>query len=84
MPSRHLRTLAEVFEDPVRANILWSDVESMLRYLGATPKERAGSRVAFTLNGRRSVFHKPHPRKEISPAMVRDLRMFLAESGVEP
>lgn len=84
MPSRHLRTLAEVFEDPVRANILWSDVEAMLRYLGATLNERSGSRVAFNLNGRCSVFHKPHPRKELSPAMVRDLRTFLAASGVTP
>ncbi len=64
MASRHLRTLAAVFEDPVRANLLWRDIEAMLRYLDADIQERAGSRVSVTLNGKPVVFHRPHPRKE--------------------
>jgi hypothetical protein len=84
MPSRHLRTLAEVFEDPVRANILWSDVESMLRYLGARIAERAGSRISVTLNEATVVLHRPHPRKEANRYLVRDVRAFLRLVGITP
>lgn len=84
MVSRHLRTLAAVFEDPVRANILWSDVEAMLSYLGARLDEGSGSRVWVTLNGGQSVFHRPHPRKEASRRAIRSLRKFLADVGVKP
>ena len=84
MSSRHLRTLAAVFEDPVRANILWSDVEAMFMYLGARLKEGSGSRVRVTLNQKRAVYHRPHPQKETPPRTVRPLRMFLTKAGVKP
>jgi predicted RNase H-like HicB family nuclease len=64
MSSKHRRTLEAVFANPVRANILWSDVESMLRHYGARIRERAGSRAAVYLNGNVIMFHRPHPRKE--------------------
>lgn len=84
MASRHLRTLDAVFEDPVRANILWSDLEAMLRYLGASLREHAGSRVRVKLNGHRIVLHRPHPRKEVNRYTVRDIREFLTLVGVTP
>jgi hypothetical protein len=84
MVSRHLRTLTAVFEDPVRANILWSDIESMLRYLGAEFAERSGSRVNVRLNGFGVVLHRPHPRKEANRYTVRDVRAFLTLVGVTP
>lgn len=84
MTSRHLRTLAAVFEDPVRANILWSDIESMLRSLGAGIQERAGSRIAVKLGGRTVIFHRPHPAKEANRYLVRDVRALLTIVGIEP
>ena len=84
MVSRHLRTLTAVFEDPVRANILWSDVEALIVYLGGTVRPRAGSRVRFELNGVGAVFHRPHPQKEAKRRAVRDMRLFLTETGVRP
>lgn len=84
MASRHLRTLAAVFEDPVRANILWRDIETMLLHVGATLEEGSGSRIWFTLHGRRAVFHRPHPQKEVPPRAVRGVRRFLANAGVTP
>lgn len=82
MVSRHLRTLAAVFEDPVRANILWRDVEALIVYLGGTVTSAAGSRVKLELNGVDAVYHRPHPQKEARRRTIRNMRLFLTEAGV--
>lgn len=84
MSSKHRRTLEAVFENPVRSNILWNDIVAMLKHYGADVLERAGSRVAVTLNGRVAVLHRPHPEKEAKRSTVRDLRTFLIEAGLTP
>ena len=82
--ARHRRTLAAIFEDPVRANVVWTDVEHLLVALGAELKEGRGSRVRFALRGVRAVFHRPHPRKETDKGALRSMRRFLRTAGVEP
>ncbi|HEX8907446.1 MAG TPA: type II toxin-antitoxin system HicA family toxin [Longimicrobiaceae bacterium] len=84
MSAKHARTLAAVFEEPTRANILWRDIVSMLVHHGATLREGQGSRVGVTLNGRRITLHRPHPQKEANQYTVRDLREFLILNGIEP
>jgi hypothetical protein len=42
MKSKHHRTLQAIFEDPVRANILWVDIENLLVALGAEISEGRG------------------------------------------
>lgn len=79
---RHRRTLAAVFEDPVRANVEWTDIEKLLRALGAELSEGRGSRVRVYLNGVRAVFHRPHPRKETDKGALRSMRRFLLEAEV--
>jgi len=82
LPSKHCKTLAAVFEDPVRANVAWTDVEKLLRALGAELSEGRGSRVRIYLNGVRAVFHRPHPRKETDKGALRSMRRFLLEADV--
>jgi hypothetical protein len=72
-----------VFDDPVRANIVWRDIEALPVALGAEITEGIGSRVRVALNGVRAVFHRPHPRKEADRGMVRSVRRFLDEAGIE-
>ena len=84
LAAKHLRTLRQIFAQPVPAGIRWRDALSLLRALGATVSERAGSRVAVKLNDRVAVFHRPHPRPEMDRHAVRDLRRFLESAGVEP
>jgi hypothetical protein len=84
MTARHRRTLHAIFENPVRANIPWSDIESLLRACGAEISEGRGSRVRLALNGVRAVFHRPHPQKETDKGAVVSMRRFLTEAGVEP
>jgi HicA toxin of bacterial toxin-antitoxin, len=82
MTKKQLRTLEAIFADPVRANIDWHDVESLLSALGAELTEGSGSRVRVALNGVKAVFHEPHPEKEIGKGMARSVRDFLAAAGI--
>ena len=84
MKSKHRKTLRAIFEDPVRANIQWKDIESLLIACGAEISEGRGSRVRIVLNQVRAVFHRPHPRKETDKGAVVSMRRFLTEAGVEP
>jgi len=82
--TKHDRTLAAIFADPVRAGIKWDDIESMLRHHGAEISQGSGSRVRVALHGVRAVFHRPHPRKETDRGAVKSMRRFLTEAGVMP
>jgi hypothetical protein len=78
--NKHQRVLEAVFEK--RANIAWSDIESMLLYHGAEISEGRGSRVRIALNGARAVFHRPHPKKDTGRGAVASMRRFLVEAGI--
>ncbi len=84
LSSKHRKTLQAVFEDPVRSNVAWIDVEKLLRVLGAEVSEGRGSRVRVYLGGVRAVFHRPHPQKETDKGALRSVRSFLVEAGFEP
>jgi hypothetical protein len=84
MGPKHRRALEAIFEDPVRSNIAWREIESMLEAAGAEITEGAGSRVRIALNNIRAVFHRPHPQKETDKGAVKSMRRFLIVSGVTP
>ncbi len=84
MKRKHERTLNAVFEQPVRASILWVDIEALFIALGAQVTEGEGSRVRVLLNNVRAIFHRPHPRKETDKGAVKSVRRFLTEAGVRP
>jgi HicA toxin of bacterial toxin-antitoxin, len=81
---KHRKTLESIFENPVRANVAWGDIEKLLLALGAEVSEGSGSRVRVALNGVRAVFHRPHPQKETDKGALMSVRRFLAEAGVTP
>jgi hypothetical protein len=83
LTSKHQATLADVFADPVRANVEWRDIESLFVALGVEATEGHGSRVRCVLQGIRAVFHRPHPEKETSKGAIRSVRRFLGEAGVQ-
>lgn len=84
MNNKHRKTLAEVFTDPVPADILWTDIIKLLIALGATIIQGKGSRVRILLNDRRAVFHEPHPERETDKGAVKSVREFLANAGITP
>jgi hypothetical protein len=84
MKTKHQKTLKSIFENPVKANIAWKDIELMLKACGAEISEGQGSRVRIFLNGVRAVFHRPHPQKETNKGSIKSMRRFLKEAGVKP
>jgi len=84
MNSKHRKTLASVFTDPVSGTIEWAAVESLLLATGARLIEGRGSRVRFERDGEVATFHRPHPAKEAKRYQVRDARDFLERIGVKP
>ena len=84
LSGKHRKTLQAIFEDSVRSNVAWADVEKLFGALGAEVSEGRGSRVRVYLGGVRAVFHRPHPQKEADKGALRSVRRFLAEAGLEP
>lgn len=84
MNSRHRRTLAAVFADPVSGTIEWTAVEGLLLAAGARLVEGRGSRVRFEKDGLVATFHRPHPAKEAKRYQIRDARDFLERIGLTP
>ncbi|MBP7949289.1 MAG: type II toxin-antitoxin system HicA family toxin [Verrucomicrobiales bacterium] len=84
MNNRQRDTLTQIFRNPVLASIPWSEIESLLKALGAEISEGRGSRVRIVLNGVRAVFHRPHPQPTTDKGAVKSVRRFLTEAGIQP
>ena len=84
MTRKHKKTLEAVFEEPVRSNVIWSDIEKLIAHCGGELEEGSGSRVRIFLNGTRAVFHRPHPKKETDKGALKSMRRFLTAAGVKP
>jgi HicA-like toxin of HicAB toxin-antitoxin system len=84
LSAKHERTLRAIFEDPVRADVAWPDVERLFMALGAELTEGRGSRLRVALKGARAVFHRPHPRRETDKGALRSVRRFLVEARIRP
>lgn len=83
MNTKNLKTLKKIFQDPLRSDLEWSDIENLLNDLGAEISEGSGSRVRIALNGVRAVFHRPHPKRVTDKGALKSMRRFLTEAGVK-
>lgn len=84
MKRKHKALLTDIFTNPVRATLAWSDIEALLVALGCRVIEGSGSRVKFVSGQQILAVHRPHPRKEAKPYQVRAVREFLKQLGVTP
>jgi len=82
LSSKHRKTLQTIFDNPVRSDVEWNKIESLLTALGGELSEGRGSRVRVTLNNVRAVFHHPHPQKETDKGALKSVRRFLKEAGI--
>jgi len=82
LSKKHQKTLNSIFEDPIRSDVLWKDIENLLIALNAEISEGRGSRVRIYLNNIRAVFHRPHPRNETDKGALKSMQRFLIEAGV--
>jgi hypothetical protein len=82
--STQTKTLARIYDEPVRTDLRWSEVRSLLMALGAAITEGRGSRVRITLKNHHLMLHRPHPQPELKPYMARAVRELLQNAGVAP
>lgn len=82
LSSGHRKTLIAIFDNPVRSDVAWKDIESLIFALGGDLSEGRGSRIRIALNGVRAVFHRPHPQKETDKGALKSVRRFLVEAGI--
>lgn len=84
MNSKHRKTLAAVFAEPLSGNIEWSKIEALFRAVGCDIIEGSGSRITILHQGRKAAFHRPHPGKDALRYRVSAARDFLRMIGVTP
>ena len=83
MNKKQHKTYDAIYATPVRRNIVWEDVVSLVEALDGTVIQGNGSRVRFSLNGVSLNIHSPHPQKELKRYQVKDIRAFLSRAGIE-
>ncbi len=83
MNNKQIKTYIDIFSNPIKSDITWSDIESLFMALGAKISEGNGSRIRVELNGERAVFHRPHPEKNTDKGAIVSVRKFLSNAGVK-
>ena len=80
MNSKQRKNLNAIFSEPIRRNIPWSGVVSLVKGLGGEVLQGSGSRVRFDLTGVALNLHSPHPGKELKRYQVQAVRDFFETS----
>ena len=83
MNNKQIKIYTDIFSNPIKSDITWSDIESLFMALGAKISEGKGSRIRVELNGERAVFHRPHPEKNTDKGAIVSVRKFLSKAGVK-
>lgn len=79
MNSKQRATYEAIFAEPIRANILWKDVVSLIKGLGGKVVHGDGSKVYLLIDKISINIHSPHPQKEMKKYQVKLLREFFAK-----
>ena len=84
MSHKHEHLIQSIFRDPIRGNLHWREVESLLHHLGAEVESLSGARLRVKLNGYEDVLHRPHHSSTLSRQDVKNLREYLARARITP
>ena len=84
MNSNHQKTLKSLFDNPVKKNIKWTDVEKLIIGVHGQITQGDGSRVRIVLGEQSLNIHTPHPHKELKPYQIRAIRKLFTEQGLMP
>ncbi len=83
MNKKQRKTYDAIFAMPIKHNIIWGDVVSLIEALGGRVIQGNGSRVRFSLNSVALNIHSPHPQKELKRYQVKDVRTFIEKAAEE-
>jgi hypothetical protein len=81
MSTKQRKTLKAIFENPVRSDVKWTDIEALFKALGAEISEGSGSRVRIALSGVKAVFHRPHPKRVTDKGALKSVRPSIRRSA---
>jgi len=79
--SKRKKTLAPIFARPTSPSIVFSGIESLIKALGGSVREREGSRIKLVLRGSRMALPSARMAKRYQ---VEDARELLERAGVKP
>ncbi|MEX6503446.1 hypothetical protein [Pseudomonas zhanjiangensis] len=82
MSHKQRNLLNSIFQDPLRSNIHWREVESLLHHLGATVEPILGARFRVLLNQHEFILHRPHQGNVCSKQDIKHLRDCLSQAGI--
>jgi hypothetical protein len=82
--AKHRKTLAAIFVRPTSPNIVFADIEALVKAFGGLVLEREGSRVRIELEGECWRCYRPHPGKEARRYQVEEARELFERVGVNP
>ena len=77
MNKKQRKTYEAIFATPIKRNIVWNEVVSLVEAMGGNVVQGNGSRVRFSMNGISLNIHSPHPQKELKRYQVKDVRVFI-------
>ncbi|MGL5806421.1 MAG: type II toxin-antitoxin system HicA family toxin [Xenococcaceae cyanobacterium] len=82
MNRKQRNTYNAIFAEPIRRNIAWNNVVSLIQALDGDVIQGDGSRVRFDLKGISLNIHSPHPGNELKRYQVKAVRDFLLKAGI--
>jgi hypothetical protein len=83
MNKKQRKTYEAIFAVPIRRNIVWNEVLSLIEAMGGKVSQGDGSRVRFNMNGVSLNIHSPHPQKELKRYQVKDVRTFIERAEIK-
>ena len=83
MNSKQQKIFSSLFDNPVKKNIKWSDIEKLIVGVGGQISQGDGSRVRIILGEQSLNIHTPHPQKELKPYQVRAIRKLFIDQGIK-
>ena len=63
---------------------MFTDIEALLKAVGANIFEREGSRIKVVIRSEQWRAHRPHPGKEAKRYQVEEVRELLERVGIHP
>jgi len=84
MNKKQRKTLEAIFSKRIPKTLPWDDIESLLRAVGCEFEEREGSAAVFDKGGEVFHAHRPHPRREVRPYVIKEVRAYLERIGEKP
>lgn len=81
MNNKQKKIVKRLFDNPIKKNIKWTEIENLINGLAGQIIQGNGSRVRIVLGLQSLNIHTPHPHKELKPYQIRAIRQLLLEQG---